>query len=52
MPEDMIMELSEQNRIRLEKLRALQEAGKDPYVITTYDVTDHSGEILADFAAY
>ena len=52
MPEDIIMELSEQNRIRLEKLRALQEAGKDPYVITTYDVKDHSGEILADFAAY
>ncbi len=52
MPEDMIMEVSEQNRIRLEKLRALQEAGKNPYVITTYDVTDHSGKILADYAAY
>ncbi len=52
MPEDIMMELSEQNRIRLEKLRALQEAGKDPYVITTYDVTDYSSDILADFAAY
>jgi len=52
MPEDIIMELSEQNRIRLEKLRALQEAGNDPYVITTYDVTDYSSDILKDFAAY
>ena len=52
MPEDIMMELSEQNRIRLEKLRALQEAGNDPYVITTYDVTDYSSDILADFAAY
>ena len=52
MPEEMMMDLSEQNRIRLEKLRALQEAGKDPYVITTYDVTDYSGDILRDFAAY
>ena len=52
MPEDIMMELSEQNRIRLEKLRALQEAGNDPYVITTYDVTDYSSDILKDFAAY
>ena len=32
-------------KVRREKLAALQEAGKDPFVITTYDVTHHSIEI-------
>ncbi len=48
-PEMTREELSEQNRIRLEKLNALKEAGRDPYTITTYDVTDHSSEIVANF---
>ena len=50
--ENRPMEVSEQNRIRLDKLTALQQAGKNPYAITTYDCTDHSGEIQADFAKY
>ena len=50
--ENRPMEVSEQNRIRMDKLMALQQAGKDPYAITTYDCTDHSGEIQADFAKY
>lgn len=46
--------MSEENellQIRRDKLTALQEAGKDPFVITRYDVTHHSDEIKADFEA-
>ena len=32
-------------QVRWEKLAALQEAGKDPFQITKYDVTHHSQEI-------
>lgn len=32
-------------KIRREKLAALQEAGKDPFLITKYDVTAHSRDI-------
>ena len=39
--------LSELLRIRREKLTNLQNAGKDPFAITRYDVTHHSAEILA-----
>ena len=49
-PELNQQELSEQNRIRLEKLNALMEAGQNPYIITTYDVSDHSGAIIANYA--
>ncbi len=37
-------------KIRREKLSALQEAGKDPFRITKYDVTHHSEEIREQFA--
>ena len=36
-------------KVRREKLSALQEAGRDPFQITKYDVTHHSGEIRAQF---
>ncbi len=36
-------------RIRREKLSDLQNAGKDPFVITKYDVTHHSAEIKSSF---
>ena len=39
--------LSELLRIRHEKLTNLQDAGRDPFAITRYDVTHHSAEILA-----
>ena len=32
-------------QIRRDKLKELQEAGRDPFVITKYDVTHHSAEI-------
>ncbi len=43
------VDLGEQQRIRQEKLKALQEEGKDPFVITKYDQTHHSADIKADF---
>ena len=42
-------ELSEQSRIRREKLKALQDAGNDPFKITKYVVTHHSLEIKNNF---
>ena len=33
-------------KARREKLKNLQDAGKDPFVITTYDVDHHSSDIL------
>ena len=45
------VDISEQNRIRREKLAAMQAEGKDPFVITKYDVTDHSTEAKAKFEA-
>ena len=44
-------ELSEILQIRRDKLAALQEAGRDPFRITRFDVTHHSSEVCADFAA-
>ena len=44
-------ELSEQNKIRREKLAQMQEEGHDPFQIVRYDVTHHSDEIRADFDA-
>ncbi len=51
-PEDRTQEnISEQARIRREKLAALQSAGEDPYRITRYDRTHLSAQILRDFDA-
>ena len=36
-------------QIRREKLAELQAAGKDPFVITKYDVTHHSSDIKDNF---
>ena len=49
-PEMTLQEVSEQNRIRLEKLQALVAEGKNPYEITTYNVTAHSREIIDGYA--
>ena len=45
-------DVNEQIRIRQEKLKALQEAGKDPFQITKYDVTHHTDEIRALYEAH
>lgn len=44
-------DVSEQHRIRLGKLQAMQEAGTDPFVLTKYDVTHHSAEVKENFDA-
>ncbi|MDY3920209.1 MAG: lysine--tRNA ligase, partial [Candidatus Limivivens sp.] len=38
-------------KVRREKLAELQEAGKDPFTITKYDVTHHSQEVKDQFDA-
>ena len=43
--------VSEQVAIRRDKLAELQAAGKDPFVITKFDVTHHSSDIRENFDA-
>ena len=45
----MAEDLNQLLKVRREKLTALQEAGKDPFVITKCDVTHHSLEIKDHF---
>ena len=40
-------DLNQLLKVRREKLAALQEAGKDPFQITKYDVTHHTDEVRA-----
>ncbi len=47
--EEQAEALSEQVRIRREKLENLRAAGKDPFKITTYDVSAYSEDIKANF---
>lgn len=39
-------------KVRRDKLAELQEAGKDPFVITKYDVTVHSTDVKEDYSAW
>ena len=41
---------NEQIAIRRDKLSAMREEGNDPFLVTTYDVTDHAKDIVADFS--
>ena len=41
--------LTGERAVRREKLSALRQAGKDPFRITKYDVTHHSGEIRENY---
>lgn len=42
-------ELNEQRQIRREKLKKLQEAGRNPFLVEKWDVTNHSQSIKDDF---
>ncbi|MBQ3393607.1 MAG: lysine--tRNA ligase [Oscillospiraceae bacterium] len=42
-------DLNELLKIRRQKLQDLQDAGKDPFVITKYDVTHHSKDIKDNY---
>ena len=44
-------QLSEQRQVRREKLKALQEAGRNPFLHETWDVTAHSMDIRENFEA-
>ena len=44
-------DLNEILKVRREKLAELQEAGKDPFVITKYNVTNYSAAIKEGFDA-
>ncbi len=43
--------LTEQRQIRREKLKELQDAGRNPYLQETWDVTAHSKDIRDNFVA-
>ena len=42
-------DINELRKVRLDKLKTLQDAGQDPFVITKYDQTHHSKEIKDNF---
>ncbi|MEG0013939.1 MAG: lysine--tRNA ligase [Cellulosilyticaceae bacterium] len=44
--------LNELLKVRYDKLKELQDKGKDPFQITKYDVTAHSEEITNQFEAF
>ena len=44
-----VQNLNELLQIRRDKLAELQEAGRDPFVITKYDVTHHSSDIRDNY---
>ncbi len=44
-------DLNEQRQIRREKLKELREAGRDPFLKETWDVTAHSRDIRENFEA-
>ncbi len=46
------VDVNEQIRVRMDKLKALQESGKDPFMITKYDVSCHTTDIKDDFDTY
>ena len=47
--ENQTLDTNEQVEIRKEKLATLKEAGKDPFISTKFDVTNHSVDIRNDF---
>ena len=46
---EVVLTENEQKQIRINKLKAMQEAGRDPFEITLATQTHHSDEIKADF---
>ena len=44
-----VQNLNELLQIRRDKLKELQEAGRDPFVITKYDVTHHSTDVKDNY---
>ena len=44
-------DLSEILKVRREKLKALQDAGRDPFTVTRFDVTHHTQDVKDNFDA-
>ena len=47
--QDAATEISDQEKVRLDKLEQLRAAGEDPYLITKCDVSHHAQEIIDNF---
>lgn len=45
-------DINEQIKNRMDKLEVLQQEGKDPFEITSFDVTCHTDEIKADYDSF
>ena len=50
--QENVLDLSDEMRVRREKLAKLVEAKKDPFEITKYDVNATAEEILNDYEAF
>ena len=48
-PESQIENLSEVVQVRRDKLKDLQEMGRDPFKISKYEVSHHSDEVIANY---
>ena len=48
---EQTQDMGELLRIRREKLKALQDEGRDPFAITKFDVTHHTQDIKDNFDA-
>lgn len=48
-PENQVENLSEVLKVRRDKLKELQEGGRDPFKISKYEVSHHSEEIKENF---
>ena len=46
---EVVLSENEQKQIRIDKLKAMQSEGKDPFAITLAEQTHHSDEIKANF---
>ena len=46
------LDLNHLMQIRMDKLKELQDAGKDPFHITKYDRTNTAGEIKNNYEAF
>ncbi|MBR3308125.1 MAG: lysine--tRNA ligase [Lachnospiraceae bacterium] len=47
-----VQDINQLKKVRREKLAALQEAGCDPFVITKYDQTHHTDEVISLYEAH
>ena len=49
---EQVQDINQILKVRREKFKALQDAGKDPFVITKYDQTHHTDEVKSLYEAH